>query len=138
MRYNVRKALKSEGLFWDGERGATLIETLVALALLGIIACVLVGSVGTSAKATLIADERTTAESLARSQTEYVKSLGYVTGATQYTAMPVPSNDDYTAYSATIDAEPLHDPEDGIQKITVTITHRGKEVFASESYKVDR
>ncbi len=112
----------------------TMIEALIALALLGLIAAAFVGSLGTAARATLIADEQTTAESLARSQLEHVKTLEYDEGATQYTP-EIPSDEDYSFYSATIDAEPL---DDHIQKITVTVKHTNKEVVTLEGYKVDR
>jgi len=121
-------------MFRGAERGTTLVETLVAVALLGIIACAFFGSLNTAARATLIADERTTAESLARSQLEHIKTLDFVDGATQYDA-PVPSGEDYINYSANITAEPL---DDHIQKITVTVKHNDKEVVTLESYKVDR
>ncbi len=130
MSYNLMKTLKTRR---DGERGTTLVETLVALALLGIIVSVLLGSVSTSARTTLIADERATAEGLAWSQPEYVKGLVYVPGATEYPSAPVPSGDDYASYSVNITSEPL---DNFIQKVTVIITHFGEEVFSLESYKV--
>jgi prepilin-type N-terminal cleavage/methylation domain-containing protein len=60
------------------ERGFGLIEALVAIALLGIIAAAFLGAIATASKAILIADERTTAESLAKSQLEYVKERDYI------------------------------------------------------------
>jgi len=112
-----------------------MIEALMALALLGLIAAAFLGALGTANKATLIADEQTTAESLARSQFEHVKTLDYVGGATQYPTAQVPSSEDYIGYSANITAEPLHDH---IQKITVIVNHNNEEVVTLEGYKVDR
>ena len=68
---------------------------------------------------------------------ESVKSASYVYEATQYTAAPVPSAEDYANYSVSIYADPLNNPDDGIQKITVTVKHHDKEVITLESYKVD-
>jgi len=117
----------------------TMIEALMALVLLGLIAAAFLGALGTATKATLIADEQTTAESLARSQLEHVKTLNYVDGdGTQYAAAAVPPGEDYSFYSFTIDAEPLYGSDDGIQKITVTVNHYDKEVVTLEGYKVDR
>ena len=59
------------------EKGFSLVEVLVALALLGIIGAAFLGSLATASKSILIADERTTAESLARSQMENVKNQLY-------------------------------------------------------------
>ena len=124
-------------IFGGNEVGVALIETLVALAILGIVAAVFLSGLATTAKANFIVDEQATAKSLARSQMEYVKSASYVYEATQYTAAPVPSAEDYADYSVSINAEPLNNPDDGIQKITVTVKHHDKEVITLESYKVD-
>jgi len=60
------------------ESGTTLIETLVALALLGAIGVAFLSGLATTSRATIIADEQTTAESLARSQIEWAKKVDYV------------------------------------------------------------
>ena len=122
----------------SNEAGVTLIEALVSLATLGIIAAVFLSGLSTTAKASLVIDEQATAESLARSQMEYVKTVSYVYDATGYTAAPIPSGEDYANYSVSIYAEPLNNPDDGIQKITVTAKHYDKEVLTFESYKVNR
>ena len=124
--------------FAGGELGATLIETLVALAILGVIAVTFLSGLATTSRAAIIADEQATAESLARSQMEWVKNADYVYGASEYSPAPVPGEQDYINYSATITVESLHDPDDGIQKITVTVKHSDKEVIKLEGYKVDR
>lgn len=132
------RAAKSPGIFRGKEAGVGLIETLVALALLGIIAASFLGGLATASKAAFTADERATAECLARSQLEYVKTLDYVTDATEYSPAPIPGSEDYSGYSVTISAEPVHATDDGIQKITVTIKHNDKEVVTLESHKVSR
>ena len=120
------------------EKGFSLIEVVIALLLLGIIGVALLSGLATASIALVIADERATAESLARSQMEYVKSIDYVNEATSYPAASIPQEHIDTGYSATITALPLHNPDDGIQKITVTISHNGKEIITLEDYKVDR
>jgi len=55
------------------ERGFALIETLVALALLGIIAVAFLSGLATTSQAGFIANEQATAESLVRSEAEYVR-----------------------------------------------------------------
>ena len=124
--------------FTSSESGAPLIETLVALALLGAIAVAFLSGLTTSSKATIIANEQATAESLARSQMEWVKNTDYAYSVVDYSPAPVPGGEDYVNYSAVIAAEPLHDTDDGIQKITVTVKHFDKEVMKLEGYKVDR
>ena len=113
------------------ERGFSLIEVLVALAILGLVAVAFLGGLATANKAMFIADKRTTAESLARTEMEYIKNQPY---AVSYDPS-IP--DDYTdaGYSATIDVDEL---EIGLQKITVTVSLDESEVIILEDYKVDR
>jgi len=110
----------------------------VALAILGTIAVAFLSGLATASKAAFIADEQATAESLAQSQMEWVKNADYVYSATEYSPAPIPDGKDYINYSAIIAAEPLHDPDDGIQKITVTVKRFDKGVIKLEGYKVDR
>ena len=124
--------------FACSESGTTLIETVVALALLSAIAVTFLSGLATTSKATIIANEQTTAESLARSQMEWVKNVAYADNATEYSPASIPGGEDYVGYSTAIAAEPLHATDDGIQKITVTIEHFDKEILKLEGYKADR
>ena len=90
---------------------------VVALAVLGTIAVCFLSGLVTTSKAAFTADEQATAQSLARSQMEWIKNASY--NATGYSSARIPGSKDYINYSANITAEPLHDPDDGIQKITV-------------------
>jgi len=82
-----------------------------------------------SLRATIIADERTVAESLARSQVEAIKKAAY--------------DDDYDdveidtpqGYDIEIEVEEL---DVGLQKVTVTVLHGDKTVLIVESYKLWR
>ncbi len=125
-------------IFTCRESGVTLIETVVALAILGTIAVTFLSGLVTTSRAAFTADERATAESLAQSQMEWVKDTDYVYSATQYSPAPIPGGKDYINYSANITAAPLNIPDDGIQKITVTVRRSGEGVIILEGYKVDR
>lgn len=121
-----------------GTSGMAFIETLVALVVLGVVSVAFLSGLATTSRASMIVDEQTTAESLVRSQMEWVKKISYTYEATEYSPQPISSSDDYIGYSASIAAERLHVPDDGIQKVTVTITHYNKEVIELVGYKVDR
>ncbi len=120
------------------ESGVTLLETVVALAILGTIAVTFLGGLVTTSKAAFTVDERAPAESLAQSQMEWAQSADYTDNATQYSPAPIPTGKDYINYSANITAESLNTPADGIQKITVSVNRSGEQVFTLESYKVNR
>ncbi len=115
------------------EKGFSLIEVIIALALLGIIAVAVLGGLATASNTLAIADERTTAESLARSQMEYAKNQTY---AASYTA-PIPQDYVDAGYSATIVVNPVTG-KGGLQKITITIEHQGRQVITLEGYKANR
>ena len=117
--------------FIKDQRGFTLIEVILAIALLGIIAVAFLGAMGTGSLALFIADERATAESLARSQMEYVKNQGYKVVESYETIEPP------AGYDIKLDPPPVQ-LEPGLQKITVTVSHHGKPVVTLEGYKVDR
>lgn len=120
------------------ESGVTLLETIVALAILGTIAVTFLSGLATTSRAAFTADEQATAESLAQSQMEWVKNAGYSYNATVYSPAPVSSSKDYINYSVTIAAGSLNTPDDGIQKITVTVKRFSEGVIKLEGYKVDR
>ena len=61
----------------NSERGFSLVEVLVALALLGIIAVTFLMAINVASRAILIADERTSAETLAKSQMEHIMNQPY-------------------------------------------------------------
>ncbi|MCK4387926.1 MAG: type II secretion system protein [Dehalococcoidia bacterium] len=124
--------------FASRESGITLIETVVALAIMSTIAVTFLSGLATTYKAAFIVDEQATAESLAQSQMEWTQNVDYVYSTTQYSSASIPSGRDYINYSATITAEPLHNPDDGIQKITVTVKRFDETVTRLQSYKVDR
>ena len=123
----------------NNEKGFTFIEVIIAITLLGIIGLAFLGALSTASKALFVADERATAESLARSHMEYVKKQNYDESDNQaYEQSYVPVTG-YPGYEIKVDAEPLRTPDDGIQKITVTVKHHDKpEVIILEDYKVDR
>ena len=75
-------------VFGHNSKGFSLIEVIVALALLGIIGVAFFGGLATASKAIFIADERATAESLARSQMEDIKNQVYITAADYELGVP--------------------------------------------------
>ena len=113
------------------ERGSTLVEAVVALALIGIIGVCFLSAVATSSSSRLIADENTSGRILAESQMEEIRKRSY---ALTYDPVAIPN--EYVGYSAMIDVDAFRNGS--IQKITVTITHHNKEVASLESYKVNR
>jgi len=128
---------KIASVFRGKSKGVALMETMLAIALLGIVAVAFLGGISIAFKALFIADERTTAQSLAQSQMEYVKNCTY------NNTDPIPyeqtdESPDYPGYTFSVNVTLLNPPDVKIQKIIITIKHHEEDVLTLEDYKVDR
>ncbi len=124
------------------EKGFSLTEVLIALAILGIIGVGFLSGLATASKVLFTADERTTAESLAQSYMEYIKKQTYddTNNPPQYSLLSgIP--DGYTLAITAERLDPVGDGtanDDGIQKITVVVQHHGNDVITLVKYKINR
>jgi hypothetical protein len=108
-----------------GERGAGLVEVLVAVGIAGTAVVWLLTALSTGSLGVSTTDEQVTAEHLARSQLEDTKSQPFDPLPAAYpTVTPVPG------YDIAVDAASIAEGDGAIQLITVTVTREG--------YKVDR
>jgi prepilin-type N-terminal cleavage/methylation domain-containing protein len=139
-----------------GEKGFSLMEVAIAIALLGVVAVGFLGAMATGSRAIFIADERATAESLARAQLEHSREQDYI----DYSEDPHDVYDTISPPDATyaidfgvapFDTETglpygqtggIFEQDDGIQKMTVTIIHtvggETEAVFTLEGYRTFR
>lgn len=149
----TRLARRIREAFQGRSRGFTLVEVLITIALIGAIAVAFFSFMSAAASALIHADERTIAESLARSQLEYAKNQDYDPEAT-YTKIPnipvgyiiwsVDSNGAKVNDGATdpiigIPWDSAHNTtaisDTGLQMIALVIEHDGKLIstFANDS-----
>ncbi len=117
------------------ESGATLVETLVALAVLSTVVVTFLAGISTTSKAAFLVDTRATAMSLAQSQMEWAQSANYTS---EYSPPSQPSRKDYINYSTNITTQSVNGTDDSIQKIIVTVKRSGETVIKLEGYKVYR
>jgi prepilin-type N-terminal cleavage/methylation domain-containing protein len=115
--------------------GFTLVEVLVAMALLVIIGTAFLSSLGTASKALLLTDIKQTARNIAEMQMEDIKSQGW------RLAYPAVTDDpdvaaQYPGFDVYITADEFPRPGDtNLQKIIVTVRHDGQDVYSVVSYK---
>ncbi len=117
----------------SGQEGVGLVETLIAVAILGVTLVVLLTAISTGSIGVATTEERVTAENLARSQLEYTKSQAYVTAPASYATVTPP-----TGYAVTAAATSIPGGDSSIQQIMVTVTRDGETLLTVEDYKVDR
>jgi len=133
------------------EKGFTLIETLVALGLLGMIGVSFLSGLATTFAAVMVSQERTVAESLAKSQLEYIKAQDYVLTADydpadpekRYELIDIPA--DLVEKGYDIEISPLPETiispgedEFELQSITVAVRRNGEKIITISDYKVGR
>jgi len=128
-RYSIKKNNRQKGL--------VLMEAIVALALIGFIAAGFLGAVGTSYKSTSLAMEMTTAESLARSQMEYIKKQDFIAIGEPFVYDVIEHPASYSI-NWTVGYVAGNITDNRIQKITVTVTHKGETALVLEGYNVKR
>lgn len=128
--------------FKKNETGITLVEVLVALSIFAVVGVTFVSALGTNFKVLLMADQRTTAESLAKTQMEAINNAPY-NSTSPYTynkITGIPAGYDINIAVVLINPETgaISALDLGVQKVTVTVTcqqHSPPEVIVVESYK---
>jgi prepilin-type N-terminal cleavage/methylation domain-containing protein len=120
------------------QSGFGLIEVIIALGLLGIISIAFLGTLANASSAIILSDGRTTAESLARSEMEYIKSQEYIDYSVSehdiYDSLDAPADYILATTAAPFDPDSpgpdktydeiggVYEQDEGIQLITVTVT----------------
>jgi prepilin-type N-terminal cleavage/methylation domain-containing protein len=133
--------------FTSGQKGQTLVEVLVVVAILGIASVAFLSGITWSYHVAVLHGQKTMAESLTRSELERVRFAPY----------PVSDNTTTTAlgYTVAVDAEYVqpvrvlpsdnetrYDPDPtgsyGMQLVTVTVSHQTKTLLVTTTNKVNR
>ncbi|MFC1999919.1 hypothetical protein ACFLXE_04075 [Chloroflexota bacterium] len=117
------------GSLLRGQKGASLMETTVALAILGVIGVGFLQALFTISDGTDTHQGRAVAASLAQSQVEYVKSTQYLSDGSYDVIVDLPPG-----YTVCTEAEVK---EVGKQEIKVTVYHQDNFVLEVTSLKVD-
>jgi type II secretory pathway pseudopilin PulG len=110
------------------QRGISLLETILALAIMGIISASFLTGAAATSTARVSADEKASGKILAESLMEAIKKEPY---APTYDII-IPS--DFAGYTADLTVV----ENNNIQDITITVGRRGHEILTLESYKVNR
>jgi type II secretory pathway pseudopilin PulG len=115
------------------QSGMSLLEALVSIALLGGIILVMVFAMSGGILSVGENAEEVTAQELARSQMEYIKSCAYAPGATTYPIVDLPAD-----YTISVGVESVPETNEDIQKVTANISRGGELIMTVTDYKVNR
>jgi Tfp pilus assembly protein PilV len=124
--------LKGKNRISDSQKGLGLVETLVAVAIIGTALVTFISSLSSGAISVSDNEQETIAQSLAQSQIEYTQNLAF-SPAGAYPAITTPAG-----YSVTVNTGSVAGTDVNIQKITVTVLRNGISIFTVSSYKVNR
>jgi|WetSurMetagenome_2_1015567.scaffolds.fasta_scaffold230691_2 type II secretory pathway pseudopilin PulG len=112
------------------EKGSSLIEVLVALALLGAVSVLFLSGVIGSTKARVSADSRASSKIIAETIIDSVKKLKYDT------SYNITAPAEFPGYTANLTVDSL--ANGNIQKLTVEVSRFGQKLLTLEDFKVNR
>ena len=134
-----------------GQRGVALLEILVGLALLGIIGVAFISGMTSTFNAIGVSQERVAAESLAKSQWEYIRAQGYIPVADYnpddpencYELIALPEDLEVKGYAIEIDPpQNITSPSDDygieLQSINIVINRDSKLLLTLSDYRAGR
>ena len=128
----MMKATRSK-LQLNSQKGISLVETLVAVAILGTAVVAFVVSLSAGSLTANELNQETIAQGLAQTQMEYTKNAVFVPGAVTYPVLPVPDT-----YEVLVDVADVPGTDTNIQKIIVTVRKDGGDILTISNYKVNR
>ena len=128
------------------ESGLTIVETIAATALLGIITTSLLSGLALTARSNFSISRLSRAEAIVISQIDFIKASNYIdysiAGHDEYGLITVTPSYTIQLEVQPIDpdtGQPLSPEQDsGIQLLTVTVAHLGENITSLEGYKVNR
>ena len=116
------------------QKGGLMIEALVSVSLMAIVGTAVLSGLSTSHISGAHVERQSVGENIARNQMAAVFSSAYVTNGDAYLSVAAPSG--YAVTAATTEVDPLVlDPD--VQKVIVSVTFEGAEVFHLESININ-
>jgi len=141
----MRRLGKGRFRFFRGQRGVSLVEALIAVAILAMVGIAFLQGLTATSRAVMLCQERVAAESLATSQIERIRVQDYIPVAAYdnvtncYEEIDIPADlvgqYDIAINTPEIIIEAGVDGPFELQSITVVIKRNGEGVFTMSIYK---
>jgi len=116
-----------------GQKGIGLVETLVAIAILGVTAVTFMTALSAGSVSVNTLKQQATGQELARTQMETIKASSYDVTGDSYTAIAAPDG-----YDINIETDSNIYSDTDIQTITVEVNYDNQTVTKLENFKVNR
>ena len=129
IRIKIKQWLGKLGDCLD-EKGLGLVESVVAVSIIGAVLIVFVSALSTGSIAARVGEEAAVSQRLVLSQLEYIKSCPY---DTDYSTVDTPEG-----YTIAVGVTATPDNNSNIQSITVTVFREDENILTVEDYKVNR
>jgi type II secretory pathway pseudopilin PulG len=130
----LKKIVKNHCISVIKQAGFGLVESLLAVAILGSTAFMLLTGLSTGAISVGILQEDILAENLGRAQLEYTQSLPFNSAPFSYNPVGIIPE----GYTVTAEAIPISSRDENIQRLIITVYHGAKTVYSLEGFKVNR
>ena len=117
----------------QSQSGMSLVETVVAIGILGIAITTFVTGLSTGSISVREMERQAITQRLARTQLEYVKSYAFEPGTATYPVVSTPEG-----YTVSVNVTAVTGGDTRIQKITVVVQMEGDDLLSIEDYKVNR
>ncbi|HSW59090.1 MAG TPA: type II secretion system protein [Dehalococcoidales bacterium] len=114
------------------QSGIGLVESLVAIAILGVSAVAFITGLSTGAVSVNTLDQEVTAHRLMTSQMEELKAERYDSSGRSYQIIKTPAN-----YSISLNVKTIENSDSDLQSITVSVSYRGSLLSKLETYKAN-
>jgi len=113
--------------------GSIFLETVIAVGILGTILSVSIHVLATGSRGVSTVEAMNTAQSIARSQMEYVRGLSYCPPPCSYSTIDVPA-----PYMVTAEAQPYIESDPNLEYVVVTVHREGKTLTRLKEIRVNR
>ena len=140
----TKKIRSNKRAYFISERGSTIVEELVTVAIIAFGIVILVAMIYTGVVGVRQVDDKVVAETLVRSQLELIKDAAYQANPI---SSPYPAVSAVPGYSVVVGIEYWNagsstfvstQRNDGLQRVTVTVSSGGDTLVQTSAFKVNR
>jgi len=129
-RCGCRRLVARAGAFLAGCRGGLMLETVIAVAVLGLVGTAVLAGLSTTQSSGAKTEGQSVAENIARNQMEHIFALPFQDPPSTYSVVATPAG-----YGVTAQALQYVPGDVNIEKLVVTVTRGAQELLVLETLR---